>query len=50
MRNLLVIRLHREAFNFLSISFFSCNDEIDNTNSEQPLCDAPHYVWQYFAK
>ena len=25
------------------------NDEIDNANSEQPLGDAPHYVWQYYA-
>ena len=25
------------------------DDEIDDANSEQPLRDAPHYVWQYFA-
>ena len=24
------------------------DDEIDDANSEQPLSDAPHYVWQYF--
>ena len=24
-------------------------DEIDYANSEQPLSDAPHFVWQYFA-
>ena len=26
------------------------DDEIDDANSEQPLSDAPHHVWQYFAK
>ena len=25
------------------------DDEIDDANSEQPLSDEQHYVWQYFA-
>jgi len=25
------------------------DDEIEDANSGQPLSDAPHYVWQYFA-
>ena len=23
-------------------------EEVDDANSQQPLSDAPHYVWQYF--
>ena len=44
------VRLWRQDFNFSLITFLSCDDEIDNANSEQPLSIAPHYVWQYFAK
>ena len=25
------------------------DDEIDYANSEQQLCNAPHFDWQYFA-
>ena len=40
------------GFQFYRILFYltrMSDDEFDNANSEQPLSDAPHYVWQYFA-
>ena len=43
-------RTVRLPFNFLSITFLSRDEEIDDANSEQPqVIDAPHYVRQYFA-
>ena len=40
-----------QGFQF-SIKYFLISQEWwwnDNAKSEQPLSDAPHYVWQYFA-